>query len=348
MGDSVRAPFPLSLLVNEHKSNRARNKRRSSPLSGFFGLNGSGKSWAMVFDILPDLEAGRPALSTVRLLDYQNPRMCELDEDTCDDWAQHNASDHMGNFVGHMHPHPCYVPLRNWVQVLDFRRGNILLDEITGVADSNSSSSLPPAIANVLPQLRRNEVALRYTSIDFMRTNIRIREMTRTINMCSSYLPTTTYGPDGEPLIWKQRKLSKIQTYDAGNLKGDLGDKYAEKLAESHIQTAWHWIPGSHAGNAYSTLDQVLHVGSLGDSGRCVYCDGTRRAQECSCSDYQERKQDRTARRSGRAPARSTAGQAGTAPELVSVADPALSASAHEPHDHSSAVDPANCSHAVA
>jgi hypothetical protein len=348
MGDSVRAPFYLAPIVNERRSERAFARIRQSPIRGFFGLNGSGKSWGMVASILPDLEAGRPCLSTVRLLDYLNPRDCELDEDTCDDWAQHTAVDHMGNFVGHKHPHPLYVPLRNWVQVLEFKRGNILLDEITGVADSNSSSSLPPAVANKLPQLRRDEVALSYTSIDFMRTNIRIREMTRTINMCSSYLPSTVYGPDGEALLWKQRKLSKIQTYDAANLKGDIGDNYSEKLAESHIQTAWHWIPSSHAGNAYSTMDQVLHVGSLGDSGRCVYCDGTRRAQECSCADYQDRKQSRTARRTADAPASRTAGRRASAPASDSVADPVLIASAPGALDHVHGSDPVNHACAVA
>lgn len=287
-----RVPFPFSVLAAPSKSDKARARRRESPLRGYFGLNGSGKSWAMVHDLIPDLDKGRPALSTVRLLDFRNPRPCELTEDTCDDWDQHNAVDHLGNHEGHMHPHPAYIPLRNWVQVLEIRRANIVLDEITGVADSNQTTSLPPAIANVLPQLRRNEVALSYTSIDFMRTNVRIREMTRTINMCASFLPVTAYGPDGEALLWKQRRLSKVQTYDAANLKSDLGDKYAERLAESHIQTAWHWIPDSAASRAYSTLEQVLHVGSLADTGRCVYCDGTRRAHECQCVDYQDRKKE--------------------------------------------------------
>lgn len=334
MGDSDRPPFFLAPFINERSGDRARAKRRSAPIRGYFGLNGSGKSWAMVHDVIPDLEAGRHCLSTVRLLDYQNPRTCELDEDTCDDWAQHTAVDHLGNFVGHLHPHPLYIPLREWHQVLNFKRGNILLDEITGVADSNASAGLPPAVANKLPQLRRDEVALSYTSIDFMRTNIRIREMTRVINMCESFLPVTVYGPDGEALMWKNRRLSKIRTYDAANLKGDIGDKYTEKLAESRLQVAWHWIPGSPAGHAYSTLDAVLTVGSVSDAGRCAFCGGTRRAAECSCSDYQDRKQTRSARRTADAPASRSAGRTATAPALDSATSPVPVVSPSAAHDH--------------
>lgn len=336
----VKVPFPYSLLASPARADRARDRWRESPLKGFFGLNGSGKSWAMVHSVIPDLDAGRPCLSTVRLLDFRNPRPCELDEDTCDDWAQHNAVDHLGNFQGHMHPHPAYIPLRNWLQVLEIKRANILLDEITGVADSSQSTSLPPAIANKLPQLRRDEVSLAYTSIDFMRTNIRIREMTRTINMCESFLPVTAYGSDGQPLLWKQRRLSKVRTYDAANLKGDLGDKYQERLSESLIQASWHWIPDSPASKAYSTLDQVLHVGSLSDTGRCVYCDGTRRAHECSCEDYQQRKSEtrtartaRTARKSrSDADGRDGTGSRGTESDsdaLVSASAAAESVCAH-------------------
>lgn len=120
--------------------------------------------------------------------------------------------------------------------------------------------------------------------------------MTRTVNMCESFLPVTAYDAEGKALMWKQRRLSKIRTYDAANLKGDLGDKYVDKLAESRLMIGWHWIPGSPAGDAYSTLDQVLSVGRLNDAGRCVVCDGTRRAVECGCPDYQERKASRTAR----------------------------------------------------
>lgn len=333
------APWPLSMVCQDPRHDRARDKRRSAPIRGYFGLNGSGKSWAMVHDVIPDLEAGMPCLSTVRLLDYKNPRMCELDEDSCDDWGQHNASDHRGNFIGHKHPHPLYEPLREWRQVLDLRGGNILLDEITGVADSNGSA-LPPAVANVLPQLRRNEVALSYTSIDFMRTNIRIREMTRTVNMCESFLPTTAYDSEGNALMWKQRRLSKIRTYDAANLKGDLGDKYVEKLAESRLMIGWHWIPGSPAGDAYSTLDQVLSVGRLNDAGRCVVCDGTRRAVECGCADYQERKASRTARtaRKGRSPEDGRDGA--PLPTLGSVIDSPAEGSASDALDHA-----ADCTH---
>ncbi|TNY34423.1 hypothetical protein EIO00_23895, partial [Thermomonospora catenispora] len=100
--------------------------RRTHPIRGYFGLNGSGKSWAMVHDAIPDLEAGRPCLSTVRILDYTNPRRCELTQETCDDWEAHTSVDMEGRPVGHGHPHPLWIPLTEWSQVLEFKGGPVL------------------------------------------------------------------------------------------------------------------------------------------------------------------------------------------------------------------------------
>lgn len=60
---------------------RKRRERRAWPIHGYTGSNGGGKSAAMVWDTIPSLEAGRPVLSTVRVLDYLNPRECS----GCDD-----------------------------------------------------------------------------------------------------------------------------------------------------------------------------------------------------------------------------------------------------------------------
>lgn len=60
-------------------------KRRSVPICGYIGLNGHGKSMAMIRDTLPTLAAGGKVLSTVVLLDP-----------------------HTGN------PHPNFVRLESW------------------------------------------------------------------------------------------------------------------------------------------------------------------------------------------------------------------------------------------
>ena len=52
---------------------RARDARRGLPIHAYVGPNGGGKSLAMVNDTIPSLDAGRPVLSTVRLIDWRAP-----------------------------------------------------------------------------------------------------------------------------------------------------------------------------------------------------------------------------------------------------------------------------------
>jgi hypothetical protein len=262
---------------------------RSEPIRGYFGSNGSGKSFLMLAHALKDLEAGRPCLSTVRVLDYENPRPCEETEATCDDWVGHNRV-WRGVQVGHMQAHPLYIPFREWWQLLEFTEGIILADEITGVADSAQSADLPPAVGNMLHQLRRDDIVFCYTGVAFGRAHKRIREATRVVTVSEGWLPTTAYGPDGKPLMWKHRRLTKARTYEAKELVDALPQDYQEKLKKSHRASGLYWIPDHRASLAYDTRDQPLHIGTVSDAGRCAYCGGTRRASECSCEDYRARK----------------------------------------------------------
>ena len=111
----------------KHRSDKLHHTkrllRRGYPIHAYLGTgNGSGKTLLMVHDSLPSLEAGRPVLSTVRLLDYKNPRQC--DDPTC-------------TFPGHPNhqaAHPLYIPFKDYQQLLDARDCDVLMDEVTGVA----------------------------------------------------------------------------------------------------------------------------------------------------------------------------------------------------------------------
>ena len=59
----------LERLQTERATERARKMRRGFAIHFYSGKNGGSKSAALVFDTLPDLDAGTPVLSTVRLLD---------------------------------------------------------------------------------------------------------------------------------------------------------------------------------------------------------------------------------------------------------------------------------------
>lgn len=273
---------------------RARSRRRAYPVHMYVGRNGSGKSLAAVYDTVPDLEAGTPVLSTVRLLDYRNPRPC--DDEGCTDLLHGQA--------GHMAAHPCWVPFTSWPQFLDFKGGVALLDEITGIADSFESASLPGAVANKLAQLRRDEVAVRITGLNFVRANKRIREATNAVTRCRSFLPVTVTDEGGSDRIWRQRRLAIWRTYDAQSLPVDDHTEGAYEKADLLVGSRL-WIPTSDAAAAYDSIAPILSVGSVTDAGRCAYCAGTRRAQECSCPDYVAEKNARRGARA-QAPAPST------------------------------------------
>jgi hypothetical protein len=253
--------------------------RRGFAVHFYGGRNGAAKSLAAVYDSLPDLDAGVPVLSTVRLLDFRNSRLCDDLACECDkrDGGRHFAA------------HPSYVPWTTWEQMLELKAGVLLADEVTGVADSMEGSSLPSQVGNVLHQLRRVDVVLRMTGLSFVRANKRIREATTGLTRCRSGWPVSALDEDGNPRQWRARRMASLQTYDAQSLPlDDISDAAYEKA--DLIGTSRHWIPGSQAILAYDTFDAVSRIGSVTDAGRCAHCGGTRRAPECSCADYQERK----------------------------------------------------------
>lgn len=309
----------LEHFISDKQAEKARKLRRGFPVHFYSGKNGQTKSCAMVYDTLPDLDAGTPVLSTVRLLDYRNPRPC--DDLACDDAIGHEK--------GHLAAHPAYVPFTDWPQLLDWSGGPILMDEITGVADSNESSSIPAAVANKLAQLRRADVTVRITGLNFIRANKRIREATTAITRCSAMWPVTAVSEDGSERIWRQNRWAAWRTYDAASLPLDDHTEAAYEKAEL-LTKAHHWVPSSPAIRAYDTYAPVLMVGHVTEHGRCAHCGDNRRVQECQCPDYVARKaagspgRTASAKREDRTGGRRSAIVPGTVSLPVIAADGAL------------------------
>lgn len=257
-------------LTDKHtlRDPRKRLRRRSYPIHAYVGANGSGKSAAAVWDSLPTLLQGRPVLSTVRLLDFENPRPC--DDPACDS----------ANHATHLAAHPLYVPLREWRQLLDAEHCDIIMDEVTGVASSRESSGMPAAVANLLVQLRRRDVVLRWTAPAWTRADKIIRECSQAVTYCQGYLPVDDEGSDR---MWRKRRLFRWQTYDA-SLFEEFSMGKREKIPS--LVNQWFWGPGSHAFAGYDTLDSVESIGHVLDSGRCADCGGRRSPQKCVCVDH--------------------------------------------------------------
>lgn len=215
---------------------RGIRKRRGTPIMGYNGLNGDGKTFCMVRDTLIDLALGRRVLSTVGLLDP-----------------------HTGN------PHPLYVPFRHWSQLDDWRDGPVLLDEVTGVMDARDSG-MPKKVRKKIPQMRRANSPIRWTGIDWDNSDRRLRQITKAVTMCKGYLPnggaTRADGTKDAVEMWLPNRLFMFTTYDTSTMNqsedgGQLTQDDAKKRKAKVKKREIVWGPGSLAFECYNTLDSV-------------------------------------------------------------------------------------------
>jgi hypothetical protein len=250
-------------------------ERRSFAIHAYCGANGGGKSLAMVHDTLPSLEAGRPVLSTVRILDYRDPHYCgDRVSDVCDDEFAHETA-----FGRHLAAHPLYVPFVDYRQLLEWEKGDVLMDEVTGIASSRESHAMPVQVANFLMQLRRRDILLRWTAPNYARADKVIREVTQAVTNCAGRFPVVRYD-NGAKRTWRDRRLFKWFTYDAF----DFDEFSAHKRDTIEPRTRqFFWRPGSVSETAYDTLDAVHSLGAANDAGMCMTCGGKRSVPRCGC-----------------------------------------------------------------
>lgn len=232
------------------KSKGSRN-RRGFTIHGYIGANGHGKSLAMMHDTKLSMDRGRPILSTVRVID---PVTGE------DYWN--------------------YIPFRRWSQLLEFEGGDVLMDEVLGIAASEQGKSLPKEVQLLLNQLRRRDVLLRWTAPAWQRANVVLREVTQAVTVCRGYWPKyENHGDDSR--MWGSRRLFRWTTYDAMEFTTWTDNKEAALKGKVN---AWLWRPGSWAERSYDTFDSVDHVDS--GEGLCLACGGERpklKRPACSC-----------------------------------------------------------------
>jgi len=246
--------LPGLTLDNRKLLTRGIRKRRGTPLMGYTGLNGWGKSFCMIRDTLPSLAEGRRVLSTVPLLDPQT-----------------------GN------PHPLYVRFEHWSQLEAFENGDILLDEVTGIMDSRDSG-MPKKVRKKLPQMRRAGCPIRWTGIDWDNSDRRLRQITQAVTMCRGYVPNGDLDrADGQATaisMWRPNRLFLFTTYDATTLaQSEDGRQLTsedDKKRRARVMTTGRffkrelvWGPGSLAFDCYNTLGAVDSI-----DNSCERCGG--------------------------------------------------------------------------
>jgi len=280
---------------------RARLKRRAFGIHAYIGPNGSGKSYAAVYDSQMSLAYGRPVLSTVRLLDWENPGPCPGGL-FCDDEENHEVKRHRWTLVEqdegpplltpevyttgevHRRRHPFYVPWTSYQQLIEWRDGDVLADEITGFASSREIKNMPPQVANYLVQLRRRNVVLRWTTPAWGRADTIIREVSQAVTLCVGQIPKRRPAEPGEaPRLWRDNRAFMVRTYDPQQ----FDEVEARRLEHAKPGVwAWYWRPGALAEGAYDTLDAVTALGWANAAGMCIDCGGQRKTPGCSCPDH--------------------------------------------------------------
>lgn len=290
-------------LANRNKA-RGRLKRRAYPIHAYVGPNGTGKSLLAVYDTLLSLEFGRPCLSTVRLLDFRNPHPCPGGP-VCDDPAGHHILRNEVAVVdgrlevvevdtGRVHAasHPLYIRFTHYEQLLGWRDGDVLMDEVQGVASSREIASMPVQVANFLMQLRRRNIALRWSTPAWGRADKIIREVTQGVTLASAFLPARPRRSDGPPRLWAERRVIVARTYDPTKL-----DEFEAHRADRIPTEGWaaYWRPGMLAEIGYDTYDAVTALGWANDAGLCMVCGGKRSHPACSCADHKGRRGGRGA-----------------------------------------------------
>lgn len=237
-------PAPGGLLDPRNRALFTRGvlRRRSAPIMGYVGLNGQGKTFSMVRDTLPSLALGRRVLSTVTILD---PATGE--------------------------PHPLFERFTSWEQLHDFRDGDVLMDEITGIMDARDQG-MPKHVRRLLPQMRRANVMVRWTGIDFDNTDRRLRQLSQAVVRCRGHFPNRalerTSGVRDAVSMWAPNRLFVLTTFDSQTLtdSGDarlLTEEPQKKRRARVLNREFVWGPNSLAFRCYNTLDAVSAVASV-------------------------------------------------------------------------------------
>src|SRR5690606_25349298 len=134
-----------------------------------------------------------------------------------------------------------------WDQLLSFSGGDVLMDEVIGIAASEQGKSLPKEVQLFLNQLRRRDVLLRWTAPSWSRANIVLREVTQAVTVCRGYLAKYENRGD-ESRMWGLRRLFRWTTYDAMDFTTWTDTK--EGTLKGKVN-AWLWRPGSGAERSY-------------------------------------------------------------------------------------------------
>lgn len=301
--------------VDRAKSGTAVQVRESVPIMAFVGTNGGGKTQAAIYTLLPVLagrrwECANPDHLHTHGADcaarvYLSTEPCEactcattwtVDDDgrrvavelaegaVVEGWRRILSTTELRDLTDTRKPSPYYDRLRSFVQLLGVEHTDVLLDEVTGVASSSQTQSLPVQVENLIQQLRRRDARLFWTTPDYGNAHNRIRSVTKAVVYCTSTEREQTSQVAGG--VWRPSRLFRWAMYSAADFDRFTAGK-RERLAPMAVQ--WFWAPGHIVREAYDTLAAVGQLGAAAEGGMCISCGGSRSRPACTCPSDPDR-----------------------------------------------------------
>jgi len=236
-------------------------------ITAIIGANGDGKTLgAVALHAAPSLAKGRPVASTFHI----------------------------------DHPNAFMVTDPN--QIRDLEHCTFILDEINSQFPSRGAMQLPPEMLRHIHQLRKPDIDLVWTAVNWARADVALREATKKVTTARGYRPDRwereqeippfwrphprrLRGPDMKPMKreaeWDAMSLFRYRTYDAQAF--DEFTVHAIKNLKPQ-RSQWYWRPWHNDDRLYDTLEQVPLWSNVDDHGTCLKCGGVKHRPKCTCA----------------------------------------------------------------
>lgn len=207
---------------------RVRDLAEGIPVCGFTGVNGAGKTLLAVESAIADMSRGRRVYSTV-----------QVD-------SKYGKSE----------------PIKSLRQLLELRDATVLLDEVSVIFSSRSTSTLPAEVVAFLQTLRHKNLTVRWTAPGWMRCDNLLRQSTQAVVNVAPLLRAHGTGPWPRPILAM-----------AGVLDTTTGatDEVPTKVLRRRFVAPSRSL-------AFGTYDSLADTPLLGrhlQGGTCADCGGT-------------------------------------------------------------------------
>lgn len=257
---------------------------RRSGISAWVGKNGSGKTLAMMEDlVLPALAKGVPVVSTMTVFASADDAVCPGAGCAC------RSFDDGGDGTKHYRVrrlHPLWRPLESWRSILHLEGCVLALDEISSAFGARESAKMPFQVAARLQQLRKHRVRVGWTAPSWKRADVVLREVSTTVTECRGRFGKVNRDAGGDE--WVENRLFRFSTFDCGDFEEfSLQDATAQrrggKRSLKPLDARWYWRTRHEAHLLYDTHEPVQLLDHLDEYGTCVECGGSRRRPTCRC-----------------------------------------------------------------